>query len=53
MTDLITFIEDLEMLDALDPVSKEAHIEYLLTQYRNKLADEEAEMEKQFSLELM
>ena len=50
MSYLIGFIEDLEMLDALDPVAKEAHLEYLLNQYRNKLADEEAEMEKQFNL---
>ena len=35
MTDLITFIEDLEMLDALDPVAREAHLEYLINQYKN------------------
>lgn len=51
MQELIGFIEDLEMLDALDPVGKEAHIEYLLGKYRKDLADAEAEMEKQFSLE--
>ena len=52
MTDLIGFIEDLEMLDALDPVAREAHLEYLINQYKKKLADEEKEMEKQFSLVL-
>ena len=52
MTDLIGFIEDLEMLDAPDPVAREAHLEYLINQYKKKLADEEAEMEKQFSLVL-
>ena len=51
MSDQYQNDECLEMLDALDPVGKEAHIEYLLGKYRKDFADAEAEMEKQFSLE--
>ena len=52
MNDIIEMIEDLEMLEALDPVGKEAHIDRLLTKYRDRLADFEAFMERQFEMEL-
>ena len=39
MNDLIEYIEDLEMLDALDPVSKEAHLEFLINKYKVKLVE--------------
>jgi hypothetical protein len=47
MNDLIEYIEDLEMLDALDPVSKEAHLERLLSKYKTRFADAEADLERQ------
>lgn len=51
MNDILEMIEDLEMLDALDPVGKEAHIERLLKKYRDRLADFEAFMEAQYEME--
>tara|TARA_B100001287_G_scaffold183796_1_gene155062 strand:+ start:711 stop:884 length:174 start_codon:yes stop_codon:yes gene_type:complete len=50
MTELIEMIEDLEMLDALDPVAKEAHLERLLTKYKTRFADAEADLERQADL---
>lgn len=47
MNDLIEYIEDLEMLDALDTVSKEAHLEFLINKYKVKFADAEADLERQ------
>ena len=50
MTELIEMIEDLEMLDALDPVGKEAHLERLLTKYKTRFADAEADLQRQADL---
>ena len=50
MTELLEMIEDLEMLDALDPVGKEAHLERLLTKYKTRFADAEADLEHQADL---
>ena len=50
MSELIEIIEDLEMLDALDPVGKEAHLERLLTKYKNRFAEAEADLERQYEL---
>jgi hypothetical protein len=51
MNDLIEYIEDLEMLDALDPVSREAHLEFLLKKYKERFKTEEGDMERQFEME--
>ena len=51
MTDLLEMIEDLEMLDALDPVGKEAHLERLLIKYRDRFKEHETFMERQFEME--
>jgi hypothetical protein len=50
MTDLIEMIEDLEMLDALDTVSKEAHLERLIAKYKTRFTLAEAELERQADL---
>jgi len=50
MTDILEFIEDLEMLEVLpEGGSREAHIEYLLTKYRERFEDYEADMARQES----
>lgn len=36
MTDILEMIEDLEMLDALDTVSREAHLEFLINKYKTR-----------------
>ena len=51
MTDIIEYIEDLEMLEALDPVSKEAHLEFLINKYKVRFANQEADMERQYEME--
>lgn len=56
MNDLIEIIEDLEMLEVLNDGAKDGHIEYLLTKYRERFAEAEADLERQyemFSEELM
>ena len=50
MNELLEIIEDLEMLDALDPVGKEAHLERLLSKYRTRFAEAEADLERQYEL---
>jgi len=50
MNELAEMIEDLEMLDALDPVGKEAHLERLLSKYKTRFADAEADLERQFEM---
>jgi len=50
MQELAEMIEDLEMLDALDPVGKEAHLERLLSKYKTRFADAEADLERQFEM---
>jgi len=50
MTELIEMIEDLEMLEALDTVSREAHLELLISKYKNKFSDAEADLERQFEM---
>ncbi len=51
MQELLEMIEDLEMLDALDTVSREAHIEFLISKYKTRFADAEADMERQLNLD--
>ena len=51
MNDLIEYIEDLETLEALDTVSKEAHIEFLINKYKVKFNKAEADMERQYEME--
>ena len=51
MNDLIEYIEDMETLDALDTVSKEAHIEFLINKYKVKFNKAEADMERQYEME--
>ena len=51
MNDLIEYIEDLEMLEALDPVSKEAHLEFLINKYKVKFNNAEADLERQYEME--
>ena len=48
MNDLIEVIEDLQMLDTLGDSACEAHLEHLLTKYRNRFEDAERDMERQF-----
>lgn len=50
MNDLIEIIEDLEMLEVLDTVSREAHIEFLLNKYRQRFEDAEADLERQYEM---
>ena len=50
MNELIEITADLEMLDALDPVGKEAHLERLLSKYRTRFAEAEADLERQYEL---
>ena len=50
MSDLIEYIEDLETLDSLDTVSREAHLEFLISKYKDRFSKEEAELEKQYDL---
>ena len=50
MSELIEMIEDLEMLEALDTVSREAHLELLISKYKSKFADVEADLERQFEM---
>lgn len=50
MNELIEIIEDLEMLEVLDTASKEAHIEFLLNKYRERFADAEADLERQYEM---
>lgn len=47
MNDLIEMIEDLEMLEALDTVSREAHLEFLIGKYKSKFTTIEEDMERQ------
>jgi|TARA_R110000868_G_scaffold250703_1_gene507446 hypothetical protein len=47
MNDILEFIDDLKMLDALQGVYREAHIEDLLSKYTQRFEDMEAEFEKQ------
>ena len=51
MNDLIEYIEDLETLEVLDTVSKEAHIEFLINKYKVKFNKAEADMESQYEME--
>ena len=51
MTDILEMIEDLEMLDALDTVSREAHLEFLIKKYKTRADDVEADMARQFDME--
>ena len=51
MTDILEMIEDLEMLDALDTVSREAHLEFLINKYKTRVDDVEADMARQFDME--
>jgi hypothetical protein len=51
MTDILEMIEDLEMLDALDTVSREAHLEFLINKYKTRADDIEADMARQFEME--
>jgi len=51
MTDILEMIEDLEMLDALDTVSREAHLEFLINKYKTRADDVEADMARQFEME--
>ena len=51
MNDLIEYIEDLEMLEALDTVSKEEHLEFLINKYKERFKKEEGDMERQFEME--
>tara|TARA_E500000178_G_scaffold39382_1_gene35384 strand:- start:690 stop:851 length:162 start_codon:yes stop_codon:yes gene_type:complete len=51
MTDILEMIEDLEMLDALDTVSREAHLEFLINKYKTRADDVEADMARQFDME--
>ena len=51
MTDILEMIEDLEMLDALDTVSREAHLEFLINKYKVKFKEAEGDMERQFEME--
>ena len=51
MNELIEYIEDLEMLEALDPVSKEAHLEFLLNKYKERFKTQEGDMERQYEME--
>ena len=51
MNDLIEYIEDLEMLDTLDSVSREAHLEFLINKYKTRADDIEADMARQFEME--
>ena len=51
MNELIEYIEDLEMLEALDTVSKEAHIEFLLNKYKERFKTQEGDMERQYEME--
>ena len=56
MNDLIEIIEDLEMLEVLNDGAKDGHIEFLLAKYRERFAEAEADLERQyemFSEELM
>jgi hypothetical protein len=48
MNDILEFIEDLEMLDVLHDAGKEAHIEFLLAKYRDKVEQYEADMEREY-----
>lgn len=50
MNELIEYIEDLEMLEALDTVSKEAHLELLINKYKMKFAEAEADLERQHEM---
>ena len=51
MNDLIEMIEDLEMLEVLpDGGTREAHIEYLLKKYRERMEAYERDMERQEDL---
>lgn len=51
MNDILEMIEDLETLDALDTVSKEAHLELLISKYHKKVDDYEREMESQMGFD--
>jgi|TARA_X000000950_G_scaffold265760_1_gene340393 hypothetical protein len=51
MNDLIEYIEDLEMLNALDPVAREAHLEFLINKYKERFKKEEGDMERQLEME--
>ena len=51
MNDLIEYIEDLEMLEALDTVSKEAHLEFLINKYKERFKTQEGDMERQYEME--
>ena len=51
MTDILEMIDDLEMLDALDTVSREAHLEFLINKYKTRADDVEADMARQFDME--
>ena len=50
MNDILEFIEDLQMLDALDPVGRETHIQTLIDKYTHRVHEFEQEMEKQQEL---
>jgi hypothetical protein len=51
MSDILEMIEDLEMLDALDTVSREAHLEFLINKYKTRADNIEADMARQFEME--
>lgn len=50
MNDLIEIIEDLEMLEVLNDGAKDGHIEFLLNKYRERFADAEADLERQYEM---
>lgn len=50
MNDLIEMIEDLEMLEALDTVSSEAHLEFLIGKYKSRFKTAEQDLERQAEL---
>jgi len=50
MIELLEFIDDLKMLDALDPVAREGHLQCLIEKYQKRFDDHEEEMSKQMEL---
>ena len=50
MSELLGFIEDLKMLEALDPVAREAHLEHLIAKYEGEFAQHEEAIARQYDL---
>ena len=53
MNDILEIIDDLEMLNALDPVGREAHIQHLLEKYNLRVEEFERAMADQMSFDLV